>query len=71
MQRRILVSGVPPGFSWASTPKNQSLPALFSVLSTLLSLTGAVPHLLSLEKVNLELQLVKRNVSAQIPLRAL
>ena len=28
MQRRDLASGVPPGFSWTSTPQNQSQPAL-------------------------------------------
>ena len=28
MQRCDLASGVPPGFSWTSTPENQSLPAL-------------------------------------------
>ena len=51
----------PPGNSWASTPQNQSLPTFCFVLSPIpLTLWGAVPHYLSLEKrVNLQLQLIK------------
>ena len=33
MQRRDLASGVPPEFSWTSTPQNQSLPALLLCFS--------------------------------------
>ena len=41
----------PPGNSRASTPQNQSLPTFCCVVSpTLLTLWGAVPHYLSLEK---------------------
>ena len=39
-QRLDLTSGVPPGFSWTSTPKNQSLLPYCTVLSTLLLLIG-------------------------------
>ena len=51
----------PPGYSRASTPKNQSLPTFCFVLSPL-TLLGAVPHhhlTLSEKRVNLQLQLIK------------
>ena len=50
--------GNPPGPSWASTPKPESVCLIILWLSpTFLTLTGAIPDHLSLEKVNLELQL--------------
>ena len=61
MQRRDLASGVPPEFSWTSTPQNQSRPDLLVLwFSTLLTLSG---------KVNLGLQssAFERNFSAQTP----
>ena len=59
MQRLDLASEFPQGFSWASIPpQNRNCLPYFTLLFTLLSFTGAVPHHLSLEKVNLELHLV-------------
>ena len=64
-QRRDLASGVPPEFSWTSTSKNQSLPALLYCAFPLFW------H--SLEKVNSGLQssAFERSVSAQTPRMAL
>ena len=56
-QRCDLASGAPLGFSWTSTPKNQSLPALLYCAFHSSDITGAIPDHLSLEKINLELQL--------------
>ena len=55
-QGQDLASGVTPGFSWVYTPQNRVFLPYCTVISTLLTLTGAVPQHLSLEKVNLELQ---------------
>ena len=57
MQRQDQASGVPPDFLEHLPPKPESacLTALCFSL-TLLTLTGAIRHHLSLEKVNLELQ---------------
>ena len=54
----IRPQGNPPGPSWASTPKPEFVCLIILWLSpTFLTLTGAIPNHLSLEKVNLELQL--------------
>ena len=58
-QRHDLASGVPPEFSWTSTPQNQSLPALLLCFSLFWH---------SLEKSNSGLQ---APASAQTPLMAL
>ena len=51
--------GNPRGLSWASTPKLESVRFIKLYLSpTLLTLTGAIPHHLSLKRVNLELQII-------------
>ena len=48
-----------PGPARASTPKPKSVSLTILCLSpTLLTLTGAIPHHLSLKKVNLKLQLI-------------
>ena len=49
-------SGLKGSSAWASTPKPKSVYCL--LYYTLLTLQGAIPNHLSLEKVNLELQLV-------------
>ena len=58
-------SGVPPGFSWTSTPQNQSLPALLYCAFHSSDILW--------KKVNSGLQspAYERNVSAQTPLMAL
>ena len=56
-QRQDQASGVPPGFSWASTPKARVCLLYCVMLSTYSSdiNRGLSPHHLFLEKVNLEL----------------
>ena len=58
MQRQDQASGVPPDFLEHLPPKPESACLTTLCFSlTLLTLTGAIPDHLSLEKVNLELRL--------------
>ena len=57
-QRHDLASGVLLDFPEHLPPKTRVCLPYYTVLSTLLKLTGAIHHHLFLEKVNLELQLV-------------
>ena len=74
MQRCDLASEFPQGSLEHLSPQNRNCLPYFTLLFTLLSLTGAVPHHVSLEKVNLDSiwsHAYERDVSAQIPLMAL
>ena len=75
MGKASQASGVPPGFSWTSTPENQSLPALLCYAFHYSSdiNRGLSPHHLFLENFNLELLDNKspghnKSVSIQKPL---
>ena len=54
MQRCDLASEFPQGSLEHLSPQNRNCLPYFTLLFTLLSLTGAVPHHVSLEKVNLD-----------------